>query len=161
MNSTTSIGFTCTNASQYGAMRECPMDVHPFTMTRMINAFSQRRSHETLVMKVIYWEAASQWHIYHRFHLLTFGCPNLLLHLTDRFLDGQRAYYTPCQIPSRRSESVRYSIVKRWLAAVFRTHLPSGTVVLKFEYYREYFRINFAQSRRYFDGSVQQFLNRL
>lgn len=121
----------------------------PFTMTRMINPFSQRQSHETLVMKVIYWEAASQWHIYHRSHLLTFGCPNLLLHLTDGFLDGQRAYYTPCQIPSRRSESVRYSIVKRWLAAVFQTHLPSGTVMLKFEYYREYFRINFAQSRRY------------
>lgn len=35
--------------------------------------------------------------------------------LIDRFLEGQRAYYSPCQIPSRRCESVRYSIVKWWL----------------------------------------------
>lgn len=48
-------------------------------------------------------------------HLLTFGCPNRPLGLIDRFLEGQRAYYTPCQIPSRRCESVHYSIVKWWL----------------------------------------------
>lgn len=47
--------------------------------------------------------------------LLTFGCPNLQLCLIDRFLEGQRAYYTPCQIPSRRCESVHYSIAQWWL----------------------------------------------
>ena len=51
-------------------------------------------------------------------HLLTFGCPNRQLCLIDRFLEGQRAYYTPCQIPSRRCESVHYSIVKWWLNVV-------------------------------------------
>lgn len=49
-------------------------------------------------------------------HLLTLGCPNRQLCLIDRFLEGQRAYYTPCQIPSRRCESVHYSIVKWWLS---------------------------------------------
>lgn len=48
-------------------------------------------------------------------HLLTFGCPNRQLCLIDRVLEGQKAFYTPCQIPSRRCESVHYSIVKWWI----------------------------------------------
>lgn len=50
--------------------------------------------------------------------------------LIDRFLEGQGAYYSPCQIPSRRCESVRYSIVKWWLnlAVVFWTRLPPAVM---------------------------------
>lgn len=69
--------------------------------------------------------------------------------LIDRFLEGQRAYYSPCQIPSRRCESVRYSIVKWWLnlAVVFWTHLPPAVM------HSQYLRTN---ARKIVLGSIRK-----
>lgn len=55
--------------------------------------------------------------------------------LIDKFLEGQRAYYSTCQIPSRRWESVHYSITVKWwlnLAVVFWTRFPP--VVMRSQY---------------------------
>lgn len=38
---------------------------------------------------------------------LDFWLPCVAVRMIDRFLDGQRAYYTPCRISSRSCESVR------------------------------------------------------
>lgn len=63
-------------------------------------------------------------------HLLTSGCPKLWLCLTDAFLEGHKACWTPCQILSRRLEPLRWDLVKRWLAAALLTGASSGTVML-------------------------------
>lgn len=56
---------------------------------------------------------------------LDFWLPWLAVDLTDRFLDRQRLYYTPCRIPSRSCESVRYGIAKH-SAVVFLTQPASS-----------------------------------
>lgn len=64
------------------------------------------------VTDVVNWRVARQHHIFRcdpTSWLL--AAPRAAVRLTDRFLDGRGAYYTPCRIPSRSCESVRYGVL--------------------------------------------------